>query len=157
MSVGRRARQFQNRLGEMGLDLEVVEMPDSTRTAADAARALNCEQAQIVKSLVFRTEPGDAPVLVLVSGVNRVDEAALSRVLGTNLAKADAAYVKKVTGFSIGGVPPLGHSSSMTLLVDEDLLRFDATWAAAGSPNAVFRIPGRVTDFLPPHTVGPVR
>ncbi len=157
MSLGRRARQFQNRLRELRLDLEVVEMPDSTRTAADAARALNCEQAQIVKSLVFRAEPADEPVLVLVSGVNQVNEVAVSRALGKDLGKADAAYVKDATGFSIGGVPPLGHSWPMTVLVDEDLLRFDATWAAAGSPNAVFRIPGPVTDFLPPHTVGPVR
>lgn len=155
--MGRRARQFQNRLHELGLDLEVVEMPDSTRTAEDAAAALNCEQAQIVKSLVFRTEPAGDPVLVLVSGVNQVNEAVVSHALGKSLGKADAAYVKDVTGFSIGGVPPLGHSWPITVLVDEDLLRFDNTWAAAGSPNAVFRIPGPVTDFLPPHTVGPVR
>ena len=152
MSMSKRARQFQEILNQRGLDLTVQELPDSTRTADDAAQALGCEKAQIVKSLVFRTGDDD-PVLVLASGPNRVNEKAISKLLGAKISKADADFVKTVTGFAIGGVPPLGHKQEVTLLVDEDLLTFAEIWAAAGTPNAVFKIPGCLTDILPTYQV----
>lgn len=107
------------------------EFPEGTRTAADAAAAIGCEVAQIVKSLVFRR--GDEAVLVLCSGANTVDEAAL------DVTKADAVFVREVTGFAIGGVPPYGwRSAPAETILDEDLLAHDVVWAAAGTPRAVF-------------------
>lgn len=152
MSISKRAQKFQDILNQRGFDLTVQELPDSTRTADDAAQALGCEKAQIVKSLVFRTSDND-PVLVLASGPNRVNEKAISKLLGANISKADADFVKAVTGFAIGGVPPLGHKQEITLLVDEDLLSFAEVWAAAGTPNAVFKIPGCLADILPKYQV----
>jgi prolyl-tRNA editing enzyme YbaK/EbsC (Cys-tRNA(Pro) deacylase) len=109
----------------------VREFPEGTRTAADAAAAIGCEVAQIVKSLVFRR--GDEAVLVLCSGANTVDEAPLA------VAKADAAFVREVTGFAIGGVPPYGwRTAPAETLVDEDLLAHEVVWAAAGTPRSVF-------------------
>ncbi|MGW4891518.1 YbaK/EbsC family protein [Kitasatospora sp. NPDC004240] len=155
--ISKRAQQFQDILHEHGHhDLTVVELPDSTRTADDAAKALGCSKAQIVKSLVFRQVETDRPVMVLASGPNRVDEKAIGRLVGGEIAKADAEFVKRVTGFTIGGVPPLGHKEKLTLFVDQDLLTFEETWAAAGTPNAVFRIPGEITALLPEHTVVPL-
>ncbi|MCM3885835.1 YbaK/EbsC family protein [Frankia sp. R82] len=156
MSLSKRARQFQEMLDGRGLDLEVVELSDSTHTADDAARALGCAKEQIVKSLVFRNTATDGPVMVLASGPNRVDEAKIAAVLGSEIGRANAAYVKRTTGFPIGGVPPLGHREPMLLFVDEDLLQYDEVWAAAGTPNAVFRIPGKITSILDEHIVLPV-
>jgi len=157
MSISKRAQQFQDLLTERGLGLTVLELPDSTRTADDAARALGCKKAQIVKSLVFRLVADDSPIVVLASGPNRVNEETIARVVGSPIVKGDADFVKEVTGFAIGGVPPLGHKQRVTLLVDEDLLAFDEVWAAAGTPNAVFKIAGRLRDILPEHQVVSVK
>ena len=157
MSLNKRAQQFQDLLTDRGLNLTVLELPDSTRTADDAARALGCKKSQIVKSLVFRAVADNSPIVVLASGPNRVNEEAIARIVGSQIAKGDADFVKEVTGFAIGGVPPLGHRQKVTLLVDEDLLAFDEVWAAAGTPNAVFKIAGRLTDILPAHQVVSVK
>ena len=106
-----------------------------------------------MKSLVFRVESTDEPVMVLASGPNRVNENAIAEHVGGRIRKADAEFVKRVTGYAIGGVPPLCHQEQLTVLVDEDLLTFEETWAAAGTPNAVFRIPGRITEILDDHKV----
>ena len=127
-------------LREHGIDREIVTFDASTRTAADAATALGCEIAQIVKSLVFRGEMSDRPVLVVASGAGRVDEELVTAVVGEPIGKADAAYVRDRTGFAIGGVAPLGHLEPPIVVVDEDLLRLDVLWAAAGAPNAVFTL-----------------
>lgn len=153
MTLGKRAQQFQSFLDEQRIGLKVVEMPESTRTAEEAARALGCSLAQIVKSLVFREEVSGTPVMVLASGTNRVDPEVIGRYLEHGIAKADADFVKQTTGYSIGGVPPFGHKHSLTLFVDEDLLAFDEIWAAAGTPHAVFMIPGTLSELLPEHTV----
>lgn len=153
MTLSKRARQFQAVLDERGTGLTVLELPDSTRTAEDAARTLGCSTAQIVKSLVFRDAVTGGPVMVLASGPNRVDEKIIAERVGHEIGKADADFVKEATGYSIGGVPPLGHKQPVTLFVDEDLLGFDEVWAAAGNPHAVFKIPGKLTDILPEHTV----
>jgi len=157
MSISKRAQQFQDLLTGRGLNLTVLELPDSTRTADDAARALGCKKSQIVKSLVFRAVADNSPIVVLASGPNRVNEETIARLVGNPIVKGDADFVRDVTGFAIGGVPPLGHRQKVTLLVDEDLLVFDEVWAAAGTPNAVFKITGRLRDILPEHQVVSVK
>lgn len=127
-------------LREQGIDREVVTFDTSTRTAADAATALGCDVAQIVKSLVFRGSTSDRPVLVVASGAGRVDEMLVAEAIGEPIAKADAAFVRDRTGFAIGGVAPLGHREPPIVVVDEDLLALEALWAAAGAPNAVFAL-----------------
>ena len=136
----RRAKAVQDWLAGGGYDLQVIELPDSTRTASDAAQASGCEIGQIVKSLVFRTDATRRPVLILASGSNRVDEGKIQSYLGEAIVKPDAGYVREVTGFSIGGIPPFGHDSSLTSIIDQDLLAYDDIWAAAGTPFAVFRL-----------------
>lgn len=121
-----------------GLQIEVVRFPAGTRTAEDAARAVGCEVAQIVKSLVFVVD-GD-PVVALVSGADRLDPVKLASVLGaTHVRRADGDEVRAATGYAIGGVPPLGHASPLPVLIDEHLLEESEVWAAAGLPDAVFR------------------
>ena len=117
----------------------VSTYPAGTRTAADAAAAIGCDVAQIVKSLVFRKRSGGA-LLVLASGRNRVDEAKVGALVDEPIDKADAAFVREVTGFAIGGVPPVGHAEPIDTLVDRDLLSLGELWAAAGTPQTVFPI-----------------
>jgi prolyl-tRNA editing enzyme YbaK/EbsC (Cys-tRNA(Pro) deacylase) len=122
-----------------GLDLEVREFPDGTRTAAAAAQAVGCAVDQIVKSLVFVAD--GAPVLVLTSGGNRVDETKVARRTGAaRVRKADAEEARAATGYAIGGTPPFGHPSRLRVLVDQDLTAFELVWAAAGTPRHVFPI-----------------
>jgi prolyl-tRNA editing enzyme YbaK/EbsC (Cys-tRNA(Pro) deacylase) len=122
---------------EHGIDVEISEFPSGTRTAADAAAAIGCDVAQIVKSLVFMAD--GAPVLALTSGANRVDEVALAGHLGADeLRKADANEVRAATGYAIGGTPPFGHSEKLQVVCDRDLIDHDVVWAAAGTPMAVF-------------------
>jgi prolyl-tRNA editing enzyme YbaK/EbsC (Cys-tRNA(Pro) deacylase) len=135
---------------ELGLQIEVTEYPDGTKTAEDAARAIGVGVGQIVKSLVFVV--GDAPVLALVSGPNRLDEAKLAAAAGGSepARRCDADQVRAATSYPIGGVPPFGHPSRLRTFVDEDLLGYDVLWAAAGTPRHNFSItPGnllRLTD-----------
>jgi len=122
--------------------LQVVELPQtrSARTSAEAAAAVGCTVGQIAKSIVFRAARSQRPVLVLTSGVNRVSESAVAVLVGEPLAKADADFVRARTGFVIGGVPPVGHAEPTMTFIDEDLLQYAEIWAAAGTPNAVFRL-----------------
>ena len=128
-------------LRSMGLAAEVMEFSESTRTAAEAAAAIGTTVGQIAKSLVFMA--GDEPVLVIASGANRVDLEKLHRLLGKKIIRPDAETVRRTTGFSIGGVPPVGHRKRLKTLVDEDLLNFTVVYAAAGTPNAVFAVSPR--------------
>jgi prolyl-tRNA editing enzyme YbaK/EbsC (Cys-tRNA(Pro) deacylase) len=123
------------------VEVEARVLPDSARTAPEADAAVGAEVGAIVKSLVFRC--GDEAVLALVSGANRADERRLEEEFGAPVQRADAGFARAATGFSIGGVPPLGHPSPLRTLVDEDLLRHDVVWAAAGTPHAVFPIAPR--------------
>jgi len=134
------AAKVQAALAGNGFAFEVQELSQSTRTAAEAAAAIGCDVAQIAKSILFRARDSGRPVLVIASGVNRVDEKAVANLLGEKPAKADADFVRRETGFVIGGVPPLGHDKPIFTLIDEDLLAFDEIWAAAGTPFAVFRL-----------------
>lgn len=125
-------------LQEQGYEPEVVELERTARSAAEAADALGVRVEQIVKSLVFRGARTGRPVLVLAGGANRVDERRISDLFSEPVGMADAAYVREKTGFSIGGVPPVGHAERPTTFVDEDLLREEEVWAAAGHTHAVF-------------------
>jgi prolyl-tRNA editing enzyme YbaK/EbsC (Cys-tRNA(Pro) deacylase) len=126
------AARLAERLQQRGLLIDVKTLSDSARTAALAAAALNVEIGQIVKSLVFLRD-GD-PLLVLCAGDRRVD----ARRLG--LTPAPAERVRELTGFSIGGIPPLGHDAELATIVDESLRRFSVVWAAAGTPHDVFAV-----------------
>jgi prolyl-tRNA editing enzyme YbaK/EbsC (Cys-tRNA(Pro) deacylase) len=132
------AQKVQDALAARGFTNQVVELPDSTRTSAEAAAAVGCATAQIAKSLVFRGKQSGAAILVIASGGNRVDEKKLKALAGENIGKPDADFVRAQTGFVIGGVPPIGHAQPLRTFVDQDLWRYAEIWAAAGHPNAVF-------------------
>lgn len=136
----RSARRVQAALVALGLDAEIVRLADSTRTAPEAAAAVGCPLGAIVKSLVLRGVGSGEPLLVLVAGDNRADLVAVEGAAGEPVERPDAEYVRTVTGYAIGGIPPVGHPRPVTTLMDEDLLRFDVVWAAAGHPHAVFGI-----------------
>jgi len=133
-------RRVKEALLQGGIDVQIVAMEESARTAQMAADAINCQVAQIVKSLVFKAEGRDLAVLALVSGANRLDEQLVEEQLGFKLEKANAAFVRDMTGFAIGGVAPVGHLKASQTIIDQDLLLFPTVWAAAGHPNTVFPI-----------------
>ena len=128
------ARRVQTLLGS---EYQVVEFEHSTRSAADAAKAIGCEVRQIAKSLVFR-QADERPVLIIACGDNRVDEQKAAAVIDNVLYRADADFVKSNSGFSIGGVAPVGHRVPPIVILDHHLENLDIIWAAAGTPNAVF-------------------
>ena len=134
------AQRVQDALRQLGFSMQVVELPASTRTAVEAAQAVGCSVGQIVKSLIFKGRESGRPLLLLVSGSNRVDMEKAAAAIGEALDKADADFVRQHTGFAIGGVPPVGHAEALDTLIDVDLLQYSEVWAAAGTPNAVFRI-----------------
>lgn len=140
-----RAQQVQDALRALDVDAEVQELPGSTRTAADAAAALDCEPRQIAKSLLFRTRASHRGVLVIASGPNRVNERAIEELVGEAVELAHPDVVKELTGYAVGGVPPLAHAHPLEILIDEDLMTLERLWAAAGTPHAVFPLtPGQL-------------
>ncbi len=136
-----KAQKVQDALRVLGFPHEVVESSHTTRSAADAAQAIGCEIGQIAKSLVFRRKSTARPILVIASGPNRVNETRIAEHCAEPVEMADADFVKKRTGFVIGGVPPIGHPEKLETYIDEDLLQHKTIWAAAGNPNAVFALP----------------
>ncbi|HUX66883.1 MAG TPA: YbaK/EbsC family protein [Terriglobales bacterium] len=138
MSSG--SERVQAAIARLGFEHRVVVLAETARTAQDAAQALGCAVAQIAKSLVFRGADSGRPVLVIASGVNRVNQAAVAALVGEPIEKADADFVRAQTGFAIGGVPPLGHATPLRTLLDLDLQQHEELWAAAGTPHAVFRL-----------------
>jgi prolyl-tRNA editing enzyme YbaK/EbsC (Cys-tRNA(Pro) deacylase) len=126
-------------LESAGIDTQIVELPGAARTARAAAEFLGCQVAQIANSLVFRAQASDSPVLVMSSGAQRVDTEKLAALIGEPVGKADADFVRRHTGFAIGGVAPIGHSLDRAF-VERSLSAFDVLWAAAGHPNTVFRV-----------------
>jgi prolyl-tRNA editing enzyme YbaK/EbsC (Cys-tRNA(Pro) deacylase) len=147
------AQKVQDKLNALGFDYTVVEHEGSTRTAQEAADRAGCALGQIVKSLIFKGKVSDKPILVLTSGANRVDEKRISEYAGEAIVRPDADFVRSVTGFAIGGVPPIGHSQKMETYIDEDFLQYETIWAAAGTPNAIFELK---TDDLQKMTDGRV-
>lgn len=134
------AQKVQDKLNSLGFDYKVIEHAESTRTAQEAADRAGCELGQIVKSLIFKGKASGKPILVLTSGANRVDEKCISEYAGESISRADADFVRAVTGFAIGGVPPVGHVLVMDTYIDEDFLQYKTIWAAAGTPNAIFEL-----------------
>lgn len=131
--------RFATAASQRGLDIDVHHWPEGTRTAADAAAAVGCDVAQIVKSLVFVAD--GTPVVALTSGANRVDVDRLADAVdATEVRKADADVVREATGYAIGGTPPFGYPRPLTVVIDEHLLEHDVVWAAAGTPETVFGI-----------------
>lgn len=142
-----------------GVSLEVTRFAESTHTAAEAASAVGAELGQIVKSIVFVVPSGDdaEPLLCLVSGPNRVDLARLAAVAGeSDVRRATAREAHDLTGFSIGGIPPIGHSRPVRVIMDPDLGRYPVVWAAAGLPTAVFPVPPATLRVLANATVAPI-
>lgn len=124
----------------LGDEFEVLEFEESTRTAADAAAAIGCTVAQIAKSMIFRAAASDRPVLVITSGSVRVDANKVASLLGESVKRASPEFVRDNTGYAIGGVPPVAHRVEPIVLIDETLFSLECLWAAAGTPNAVFRL-----------------
>lgn len=133
------AQKIQGELDKLGYNCKVIEFQGTTRTSADAAARVGCSLSQIVKSLIFKGKNSNKPILVLTSGSNRVDIKKVNNLIGDTIERADPEFVRKSTGFSIGGIPPIGHPTSLSTFMDEDLLKYDFVWAAAGTPNAVFK------------------
>jgi prolyl-tRNA editing enzyme YbaK/EbsC (Cys-tRNA(Pro) deacylase) len=150
MELKKSAKRVQEILESFDYELVVKQYADSTRTAQQAADAIGCTVAMIAKSLIFKGKDSGKPILVIASGVNRVNEKAVGRIIGEKLLRADADFVFENTGYKIGGVPPVGHIVAPITLIDEDILALDEIWAAAGTPNAVFRLTGdmllKITD-----------
>lgn len=140
VKYGKSTLKVKKALEDQGFDLLIKEMPSSTRTAVEAAEAIGCSLEQIVKSLIFKLKDSQKPIMIIASGPNRVDEKLFKNLLGEKLVKADADFVAKYTGFSIGGVPPLALDNPIETYLDEDLMAYDEIWAAAGTPNSVFRL-----------------
>ncbi len=140
VSLSSSARKVQEALNSLGYNFTVIEYAESTRTAQEAAERAGCTLGQITKSMIFKGKTSGKPILVLTSGANRVNEARISEYAGEPIGRADADFVRKTTGFAIGGVPPLGHLQKMDTYLDEDLMQYPTIWAAAGTPNAIFEL-----------------
>ena len=153
MTLTPSAQKIQDLLTSLGYTYTVIEHAESTRTAQEAADRAGCALGQIVKSLIFKGKESGKPILVLTSGANRVDEKRISGYAGEPIGKADADFARTVTGFVIGGVPPIGHLQKMETYIDEDFLGYPTIWAAAGTPNAIFELK---TADLPIMTGGKV-
>ena len=142
----------------LGDRFEVLEFDASTRTAADAAAAIGCDVAQIAKSLIFRGGTSGRAVLIIASGVDRVDEKKAAAAVGEPIDRADADFVREATGFAIGDVPPVGHKNPPIVLIEQSVMQFAEIWAAAGTPNAVFRLtPADLVELTGGRTVAVVR
>ena len=140
MPLSSSAQKVQDLLISLGFNCKVIEHAESTRTAQEAADRAGCTLGQITKSLIFKGRTSHKPILVLTSGSNRVDEKRISEYADEHIVRADADFVRTVTGFAIGGVPPLGHAQKMETYLDEDLLQYQTIWGAAGTPNAIFEL-----------------
>jgi len=137
---GASVRRVEEALAAAGGGHKVIALEQSARTSAQAASAVGCQVDQIAKSLVFRGAQSQRAVLVIASGANRVDEGKVAALIAEPVGRADADFVRQRTGFAIGGVAPVAHAEPLTILIDEDLMRWPEIWAAAGHPNTVFKL-----------------
>ena len=145
--LAKSAASVQATLDSYGLKCQVTELSGGTRTANEAAIAIGCEVAQIVKSLIFKTKLTHIPLLILASGPNRVNEKTIAAQINEEIIKADADFIREITGFAIGGIPPIGHRQKIEhIFIDDSLLNFESVWAAAGTPNAVFNL--QINDLI---------
>ncbi|MCP5081549.1 MAG: YbaK/EbsC family protein [Alphaproteobacteria bacterium] len=134
------ARRVEQAVSALGLSARIVCHAVSSRTAEDAAAACGCDVGQIIKSMIFQGKQSKTAYLILVSGKNRVNEKAAAKVLGEPLVRPDASFVREVTGFAIGGVPPVGHTNPVATYIDEELLAYQTAWGAAGTPECVMEL-----------------
>lgn len=134
------AQRVQDAIQARGFTNQVIELDESTRSAAEAAAAVGCKVAQIAKSLIFEGKQSGAAILIIASGANRVNEKAVAHYLGEKLVRPNADFVREQTGFAIGGVPPIGHAKPLRTLIDEELCTLTTIYAAAGHPNALFQL-----------------
>ncbi len=139
----------------LGSDYVVLEFDDPTASAQQAASAIGCSIAQIAKSLVFKDTEGRA-VLVITSGANRVNTDSVAQIIGSSIERPGADFVKQQTGFSIGGIPPVGHTHPLKTVLDQDLQNFSEIWAAAGTPNAVFKLTPQQLQELTQGSYAPI-
>ena len=142
------AKRVQEYILAKGFAFEVREFSASTRTAQEAADSIGCSVSQIAKSLVFREQATDLPILVIASGSNRVDISKIEKNTGLKLGKADGKFVKEKVGYAIGGIPPVGHNEPLLTILDLDLKKHEVIWAAAGTPYAVFQLKPADLDSL---------
>jgi prolyl-tRNA editing enzyme YbaK/EbsC (Cys-tRNA(Pro) deacylase) len=140
MALSTTAQRVQDLLLARGFSCQVIEHAESTRTSQEAADRAGCALGQITKSMIFKGKTTQKPILVLTSGANRVDERRISQYAGEPITRADPEFVRAVTSYAIGGVPPIGHTQPMETYLDEDLMQYDTIWAAAGTPNAIFKL-----------------
>jgi prolyl-tRNA editing enzyme YbaK/EbsC (Cys-tRNA(Pro) deacylase) len=140
MNLSPAAQKVQEALRSLGFECAVIEFQESTRTAQEAADRVGVTLGQIVKSLIFRGKISGKGLLILTSGANRVDEKLISQLVGEPIGRADPEFVREMTGYAIGGVPPIAHQQPLETYLDEDLLQYGVIWAAAGTPNAVFEL-----------------
>ena len=133
-------QRVEQAAADLGLGVDIHVMESSTRTAQEAADSAGCDVAQIVKSLIFERADNGELVLVLVSGAHNADMGKLSSQFGTSLEQANPRRIRSVTGFAIGGVSPIGHLTPLDTVMDETLLEYKVVWAAAGKPNAIFKV-----------------
>ncbi len=148
MPLSPSAQRVQDALKRLDYSYEVIEFTESTRTADEAAARVGCEVGQIVKSLIFQGEKSGKAILILTSGANRVDVKRIKAYAEEKIGRADPAFVRERTGYAIGGIPPLGHLHPIETYVDEGLLRFEEVWAAAGTPNAVFKMDAKELENM---------
>jgi prolyl-tRNA editing enzyme YbaK/EbsC (Cys-tRNA(Pro) deacylase) len=140
-SLSKSAKSLQSTLKKHGLDCKVIEIASSARTAQDAANSIGCTIAQVVKSLIFKTITTNKPVLVLASGLNKVNEKVIESYTSEPIVKADAKFTKDITGFAIGGIPPVGHKQPIDFIfIDQDLVKLNSLWVSAGTSHVVFNI-----------------
>lgn len=132
--------KIQNILHSEGVDAQVIEFSEMTKTSAQAAEAIGCSMAQIAKTIIFKTKKLEKIICVIASGVNRVDEKKIEEFLSEKVLKPDAGFVLQHIGFPIGGVPPIGYKLDIPPFVDEDLMNYEKVWASAGTPYSVFEI-----------------
>jgi Cys-tRNA(Pro) deacylase len=151
------AQKVQDHLDHLGYNYKVIEFQETTRTSADAAARVSCTIGQIVKSLIFKCRGSGKPVLILTSGANRVDVKKIASLTGDPIDRADPEFVRSMTGFAIGGIPPIGHTTAIKTYLDEDLLKFETLWAAAGTPNAVFELTPQDLQTMTSARVVPVK
>lgn len=141
ISLSRSSEIIKNFLQDIGMSFEVKTLQESTRTADDAAKAIGCEVGQICNSIIFKAKQSNEPVLVLASGINRINEKSIKDFVGEKILKADADFTREVTGFAIGGIPPIAHRTKIEkVYIDQDLKQYESIWAAAGTPNSVFEL-----------------
>ena len=157
MTLKTSAQKVQDAVTALGFDFNILEFNETTRTSADAAVAIGCAVDQIAKSLVFKTKITGRAILGIASGSNMVNIKLIKAEVGENITRPDADFVKGQTGFAIGGIPPIGHAQNLTTFIDEDLFLYEDIWAAAGTPNAVFRLTPKELEKMTGGKVMPMK